>query len=63
MFKTAMLQETKTLNENGALAYTTTGDARVDYFSMVVRGSSNEDMIVPILNKAWAESPKYQNTQ
>lgn len=52
MFKKAMLDDS-TLNENGAIAYTSSGDPRVDYFSMIVRGAS-KDTIVSLLKRCWA---------
>ena len=55
MFKSAMLSET-VLNENGAPSYSSTGDARVDYFSMITRDSSKE-MIQSTLEKSWKIDP------
>lgn len=40
------------LNENSAQSYSSTGDARVDYFSMITRDSSKE-MIQSTLEKSW----------
>lgn len=45
-----------TPNENGGAAYSNTGDPRVDYFSLVVRGTSQQK-IESILEKCWAKSP------
>ena len=56
-FKNAMLSDTTTFNENGALSYTSTGDARVDFFTMIVRDSSNQDLIIPVLHRAWMKDP------
>lgn len=55
VFKSAMCSNI-TRNENNGIAYSTTGDARVDYFSMVVRETPKNELEV-ILNKAWRKSP------
>jgi hypothetical protein len=42
-FKSSLIGNTEYLcNENGGVAYSNTGDPRLDYFSLVVRGSSEE---------------------
>ena len=44
------------INENGALAYESSGDARVDYFSKIVRNTPKEE-ITALLEKCWNLSP------
>ena len=56
-FKSSLIGNTEYLcNENGGVAYSNTGDPRLDYFSLVVRGSS-EEKINNILDKCWDISP------
>lgn len=56
-FKSSLINNTKYLcNENGGVAYSNTGDPRLDYFSLIVRGSSVEK-INNILDKCWDISP------
>ena len=53
MFTQAMLNN-KTFNEKGAVAYSSTGSSRLDYYSLVVRGATSND-IHNVLHKAWDE--------
>lgn len=56
-FKSSLIKNNEYLfNENGGVAYSNTGDPRLDYFSLVVRGSSKEK-INNILDKCWEISP------
>jgi Mg-chelatase subunit ChlD len=54
--KASGLPQGLTYTENGALSHSTSGDARLDYFSKILRDSS-EDQIKQSLLKAWKESP------
>lgn len=48
---------TKTLTENAAGAWTTTGDKCLDFFASVVRDSSVEEVLRSFLD-AWNEDPE-----
>ena len=52
LYSSSPYETLKVENENGGAAFSNTGDPRVDYFSLVVRGSPKEK-IESILEKCW----------